>query len=58
MLSTAVVAQHLLEAKANTEIPNRYEQRPIDIARLMLSSPSEFDDPEVLREMIRLLEVS
>eukprot|EP00045_Choanoeca_perplexa_P014117 m.164238 g.164238 ORF g.164238 m.164238 type:complete len:611 (+) comp16572_c0_seq2:147-1979(+) len=48
--------KNLLDAKANTQIPNHFDQRPIDIARLMLNSPSEFDDSEVLREMIRLLE--
>eukprot|EP00730_Choanoeca_flexa_P008779 TRINITY_DN12535_c1_g1_i1.p1 TRINITY_DN12535_c1_g1~~TRINITY_DN12535_c1_g1_i1.p1 ORF type:complete len:613 (+),score=122.65 TRINITY_DN12535_c1_g1_i1:131-1969(+) len=46
----------LLDARANTEIPNEHDQRPIDIARLMLNSPSEFDDADVLREMIELLE--
>ncbi|EDQ86744.1 uncharacterized protein MONBRDRAFT_28109 [Monosiga brevicollis MX1] len=48
--------KHLLQARANSAIRDGAQQRPIDLARSMLSRPSEFDDPPTLEEMIRLLE--
>jgi hypothetical protein len=48
----------LLQAKANTELRDADGARPIELARAMLAAPSEFDDPVVLEEMIKLLQVA
>ena len=44
-------------AKADTELANAAGERPIDLARALLASPGEFDDPTTLEKMIALLQV-
>lgn len=50
--------QILLGVKADTELANAAGERPIDLARALLASPGEFDDPATLEKMIALLQVA